>query len=745
MADGKLIAMAMAFAALAAASASDVREDRPLKPTDSECGGCESRRAMAEQNGPATGKVEVVCVYYPHWHRYRKGDEWFGADNWKEGEWSFVKTARPRFPGHRQPLVPYTGYLDGANPKDVEKEIALASNAGIDVFLYDYYWYDGSVTQEEAIEKGFLEAPNRDRMKFALMWCYHERNDQFRPKPGDERRRLMSLAHTRDEFLGLIDRCIERYFNRPEYWRKDGKLFFSIYNAPYFFDKRGNDAAQIKSELDEARARVRAAGLGEIHFNAQGGDQRLAELAAKCGFDSLTDYNTNPDNLPRSETDALRSKGALEIDYRASFPTVRSRWQEMSSCRLPYIPNVTTGWDSTPRCRLDEPYPWRNCGYPYMMTFTNSTPDAFREILAEARAVAESDPKKPGAVYINGWNEYTEGTYLLPNNFDADGALRAIATVFGRKPAGEYTYVNPSTKQLLTIPAATYENVPYGPHPKQKIDVFLPTGGRVPTRVAAGDRLNPCPVVIYMHGGGWAGGAMEDHILGYSIRMLLDRGVAVVAVGYRYLDDVAAAWGHAALPGSAAGRGANPPVMGCLDDCEAAVKFVKAHSGEYGIDVSRMALAGGSAGACTALYLALKDGNSLGVGFVAPIIAQTSMDPLEMQKWIPDIAYGGHAFGCRDFGEWLSRRSEFLADIERISPAALARRIDAEKAPVIFLQYETPPAKGGKSSDPTHSPVFGERFKELCRERGIRCEIGYGGRPCFGDVFVKLVDALQSN
>ena len=166
---------------------------------------------------PSADKLEVVCVYYPHWHRYPKGDEWFGAENWKEGEWTFVKTAKPRFPGHKQPLVPTTGYLDGANPEDVAKEIDLASDAGIDVFLYDYYWYDGKVTQEECLEKGFLGAQNRGRMKFALMWCYHERRDQFRPKLGEPRRVLMSLAHTKEEFLGLIRYSVVHYFNKPEY------------------------------------------------------------------------------------------------------------------------------------------------------------------------------------------------------------------------------------------------------------------------------------------------------------------------------------------------------------------------------------------------------------------------------------------------------------------------------------------------------------------------------------------------
>ena len=75
--------------------------------------------------------IEVIAVYYPHWHVYPKGNEWFHP-GWTE--WEYVRDAKPRFPGHNQPLVPLAGYLDGADPGDVAKEIALASDAGINVF-----------------------------------------------------------------------------------------------------------------------------------------------------------------------------------------------------------------------------------------------------------------------------------------------------------------------------------------------------------------------------------------------------------------------------------------------------------------------------------------------------------------------------------------------------------------------------------------------------------------------------------
>ena len=40
-------------------------------------------------------------------------------------------------------------------------------------FLFDWYWYSGVKLMEEALENGFLKAPNRKRLKFALMWANH--------------------------------------------------------------------------------------------------------------------------------------------------------------------------------------------------------------------------------------------------------------------------------------------------------------------------------------------------------------------------------------------------------------------------------------------------------------------------------------------------------------------------------------------------------------------------------------------
>ena len=67
----------------------------------------------------AQGKIDVLAVYYPHWHEYPKGNEWFHKGF---NEWEFCRNAKPRVPGQKVPLRPLYGFIDGKNPDDVAKE-----------------------------------------------------------------------------------------------------------------------------------------------------------------------------------------------------------------------------------------------------------------------------------------------------------------------------------------------------------------------------------------------------------------------------------------------------------------------------------------------------------------------------------------------------------------------------------------------------------------------------------------------
>ncbi len=107
-----------------------------------------------------------------------------------------------------------------------------------------------------------------------------------------------------------------------------------------------------------------------------------------------------------------------------------------------------------------------------------------------------------------------------------------------------------------------------GGHQRQKLDLYFPAGG--------GDRR---PLLVWIHGGGWQGGSKEQcPALG-----MLAQGFVVASLNYRLSQ-------HAVFPAQ-------------LEDCKAAIRWLRAHAGENGIDPDRIGIWGASAGGHLAALL----------------------------------------------------------------------------------------------------------------------------------------------
>ena len=135
-------------------------------------------------------------------------------------------------------------------------------------------------------------------------------------------------------------------------------------------------------------------------------------------------------------------------------------------------------------------------------------------------------------------------------------------------------------KRKYEIPIEPDENVSYGPHRMQRIYFWR----------AKSDK--PTPLLFYIHGGGWTGG--DRSVVRSMLKPALDAGISVVSVEYRMIRDATA-------------DGLVPPVKGPMFDCARALQFTRSKAKEWNLDKTKVALAGGSAGACTSLWLAFHD------------------------------------------------------------------------------------------------------------------------------------------
>lgn len=367
----------------------------------------------------AASDITVASYYFGNYHPGDARNSKLKGPQWSE--WDLVKAARPRFPGHLQPKVPLWGYTDESDPTVMAQKIAAAADHGIDAFIFDWYYYDDGPFLQDTIDKGYLGAPNRERLKFALMWANHDWLDIHPVRKGVTPKLLYPGRVTPAHFVGITNHVISAYFKQPTYWRIDGKPYFSIYDLQNLVAGFGTVHA-TRVALDAFRARVIRAGFPGLHLNVvawgkpalpSGKPADLPALVQDLGFDSVTSYVwIHHANLPD-----------LQTDYNLVRDEYFSYWDRATRMfSVPYFPNVTMGWDGTPR------------GYQILggtNTIAGNTPERFGEALELTKQRLERQSRGPKVVTLNCWNEWTEGSYLEPDTTNGLAYLDQVRRVFG--------------------------------------------------------------------------------------------------------------------------------------------------------------------------------------------------------------------------------------------------------------------------------------------------------------------------
>ena len=206
-----------------------------------------------------------------------------------------------------------------------------------------------------------------------------------------------------------------------------------------------------------------------------------------------------------------------------------------------------------------------------------------------------------------------------------------------------------------------------------KLQVFLPKGHQ-----ASDSR----PAAVFFHGGGWRGGT-PDHMYP-QCRYLALRGMVAISVQYRTIN----------------GFGTTPKE--CVTDGKSAMRWVRTHAAELGIDPSRIVAGGGSAGghiaAATALVEAFDEAGE---------DASVSCRPDALVLFNPVFDNGPQGF----------RNS-------------LVREYWKAISPIDHIDANTPPTFVILGTKDKHIPVeTAKRFERLMDENGRRCDLHlYEGR-----------------
>ncbi len=253
-------------------------------------------------------------------------------------------------------------------------------------------------------------------------------------------------------------------------------------------------------------------------------------------------------------------------------------------------------------------------------------------------------------------------------------------------------------KQLLP----THADISYGPHAMNVLDFWR----------AEGDGIRP--LLVYIHGGGWIGGDKQQDPA--RIRPFLDKGISYAAINYRLT-------GQAPLPAP-------------VHDAARAIQFIRSKAAEWNIDKTRIALTGGSAGACTSMWILLHDDladassndpvlrESTRVSAAAVSGGQTSIDPKVIEGWLgPNVLKHrmiNMAVGEQTIEDALKNYDKHRALYVEFSPY---NHLDGSDPP-LFMSYgnnmKLPSESAGHG---IHHPVYGLKMKEKADLAGHECHL----------------------
>ena len=276
----------------------------------------------------------------------------------------------------------------------------------------------------EGAVNGFLKAKNTKQMNFYLMWANHDANgyqwNHYRYKTDTL---LWQGEVDWTNFKIIVARVIKQYFKQPGYFKIDNQPVFSIYSLTEFVQSF-NGLEGAKKALDYFRQEVKKAGFPGLHIqftawgrngnpdlldkkNAEG--KSINEIVSQIGINSITTYHWS----------------GISEDYIKWGEKEMSLWDKWdSTLTIPYFPNVSVGYDDTPR------FPKK--GKESVVHYNNS-PESFGAYLQKAREYVMNHPEQPKLITINAWNEWVEGSYLEPDMKWGYGYLEAVKNVMSGK------------------------------------------------------------------------------------------------------------------------------------------------------------------------------------------------------------------------------------------------------------------------------------------------------------------------
>ena len=195
-----------------------------------------------------------------------------------------------------------------------------------------------------------------------------------------------------------------------------------------------------------------------------------------------------------------------------------------------------------------------------------------------------------------------------------------------------------------------------------------------------------------------------------------------------------------------------------MHDAARAIQFIRSQATAWNIDGQRVALTGGSAGACTSMWLLfhpdLADPQSADpvarqstrVCAAAVSGGQTSIDPKVIEPWLgPNVL--GHPMTYRSIGvetikDALDNYAQHEDHYHEFSPI---NHLSAQDPPLLMSYDNNMTLPSENPGHGIHHPLFGVKLKERADALGVECHLlieGVSSSERYGSPREFLLDKL---
>ena len=364
-------------------------------------------------------KYDVAAYVWPAY----TGDEPRTRIFWPKGigEWETVQ-AGPRANEDAYRLrKPVWGYVNEADPFVMEMEIEAAAAHGVNVFIYDWYWFDNRPFLENCLNDGYLKARNNDKVKFYVMWANHNAGYTWDSRIAGVCEDVDIWKGTTDskQFRTVATRLINQYFHHPSYYTIDGKPVLAIYDIGNLIAGLGG-IKETQEALNWMREECEKSGLPGLHIQLIRRYPEIPNLSGVDGKPVPVDDILHDIRIDSTTHYQYAHMSCIDRDYAEILAEIPAVYEESEADGVPYFPHVSVGWDNNLRFSVANDN-----------ITTNNPPEMFEKALMLAKEYLDAHPDIVPLVTVNSWNEWTECSYLQPDYLYGYGYLEAVKKVFG--------------------------------------------------------------------------------------------------------------------------------------------------------------------------------------------------------------------------------------------------------------------------------------------------------------------------